>query len=146
MKILNLTQHTATEDQIVFGVVESQEKDVVASYLNFDELPAPHILDLHVHRLVAICRRWKTQQIKALQSATQQSDSVPYSLMEVCAIVRPYIMIGGAPFLMAPLDKALREAGFSPVYAFSLRQSEEKIVDGEVVKTSVFKHQGFIGL
>lgn len=56
-------------------------------------------------------------------------------------------MIGGAPFLMPVLDKALRNYGHRPIYAFSKRESVEKTnPDGTVVKTSVFKHAGFVEL
>ena len=146
MSILNLTQHNTTPEQIEAGVVEPTDGEAVKHYLTFEGLPTQQTLAHHVSRLVSICRYWKSRKIEDLQVATMQSDAIPYTLMEIHSLMRPDVMIGGAPFLMAPLDKALREAGFSPVYAFSLRQSEEKIVDGEVVKTSVFKHQGFIGL
>ena len=50
-------------------------------------------------------------------------------------------MIGGAPYLMAELEMALGWVGIIPLYAFSVRVSSEK--DG--VKTSVFRHLGFVG-
>ncbi len=54
------------------------------------------------------------------------------------------VMIGGAPFLMPVLQKALQMRGITVLYAFSERVSIEKIVDGVVVKTNEFKHIGFI--
>jgi hypothetical protein len=55
-------------------------------------------------------------------------------------------MLGGAPFLMAPLHVALVEAGFVPVYAFSERVSTETIDgNGNTIKTSTFAHKGFVG-
>jgi hypothetical protein len=54
-------------------------------------------------------------------------------------------MIGGAPYLMGPLESALRSAGVKALYAFSVRQSVEKTDgDGNVVKVNVFKHVGFV--
>lgn len=54
-------------------------------------------------------------------------------------------MIGGAPFLMAPLEGALRTRGVIPLYAFSVRESvEEALPDGSVRKTQVFRHAGFV--
>ncbi|MHB0929605.1 MAG: hypothetical protein ACYC3W_12015, partial [Candidatus Nanopelagicales bacterium] len=54
-------------------------------------------------------------------------------------------MIGGAPFLMAPLEKALLSIGINPVFAFSERKSVEAHgADGTVTKTQVFKHVGFV--
>lgn len=56
-------------------------------------------------------------------------------------------MIGGAPYLMAPLEIALRDVGIRPLYAFSVRASVEKTrPDGSVEKINVFKHGGFVGL
>jgi hypothetical protein len=55
-------------------------------------------------------------------------------------------MIGGAPYLMAPLERALRRKRITPLYAFSERRStEEKGNDGEIIKRTVFKHIGFVG-
>jgi hypothetical protein len=54
-------------------------------------------------------------------------------------------MIGGAPFLMGPLETALRARGFSPVYAFSVRESVERTTaTGAVEKTATFRHAGFV--
>lgn len=56
-------------------------------------------------------------------------------------------MIGGAPFFMSTLESALKSAGITPVYAFSVRDSVEK-PDGNcgVTKTNVFRHVGFVGV
>ena len=54
------------------------------------------------------------------------------------------VMIGGAPYLMAELQKALQVRGITVLYAVSERVSVEKIVDGVVVKTNEFKHIGFV--
>ena len=54
-------------------------------------------------------------------------------------------MIGGAPFLMGPLERALISRGIFPAYAFSRREVVEKATaDGEVTKTAVFRHEGFV--
>jgi len=55
------------------------------------------------------------------------------------------VMIGGAPFLMAPLEASLRAAGFRPIHAFSIRESAEQLQpDGGVRKVAVFRHAGFV--
>jgi hypothetical protein len=55
------------------------------------------------------------------------------------------VMLGGAPYLMGALEKAVRECGFTPVYAFSQRESEEITQpDGSVRKVQVFRHCGFV--
>jgi len=60
-------------------------------------------------------------------------------------VLNPNVMIGGAPYLMATLEKALREVGLNPIYAFSQRVSIDKEnPDGSVTKTMVFKHLGFV--
>ncbi len=54
-------------------------------------------------------------------------------------------MIGGAPYLMAPLERHLARAGVRPMYAFSTRESVEQTgADGSVKKVSVFRHAGFV--
>ena len=48
-------------------------------------------------------------------------------------------------FFMGALEKAVRECGFTPVYAFSKRESEEiPQPDGSVRKVQVFRHCGFV--
>lgn len=51
-------------------------------------------------------------------------------------------MIGGAPYLMNYLETELRRFGVTPVYAFSRREVIEDTETG--IKTSIFKHIGFI--
>jgi hypothetical protein len=117
MKVLNLTQHQATPDQIMAGVVDLPESDrnILKRMLTFDTLPtAAEIVD-------------RANAIAAMAEG------------HVCA------MIGGAPYLMSPLERSLRSVGVYPVYAFSTRESvEETAPDGSVRKINVFRHAGFI--
>ena len=54
-------------------------------------------------------------------------------------------MIGGAPFFMGPLERALRENGITPLYAFSKREAADiKQADGSIKKTQIFRHVGFV--
>ena len=53
-------------------------------------------------------------------------------------------MIGGALWMMSTLESHLRLAGIQPMFAFSKRESVERVVDGKTVKTNVFKHVGFV--
>ena len=56
-----------------------------------------------------------------------------------------HCMIGGAPFLMGPLEAALLKDNRVPVYAFSVRESvEAPQADGSVRKANVFRHGGFV--
>jgi hypothetical protein len=119
--ILNLTQHLATHEQIQAGVVDlpEAERGELQSLLTFDELPtATEIVDRTIDIASIACRPGK---------------------------VFFHAMIGGAPYLMAPLERALRSVGICPVYAFSVRESVEQTApDGSVRKVNVFRHAGFI--
>lgn len=119
MAILNLTQHNATPEQIDAGVIELQPevKQVLKGLLDFQQLPSS---DEVLIRAVAI-----TKIAKEHGASTA--------------------MIGGAPFLMGTLETVLKDNGIKPLYAFSQRISIERVnPDGSVVKTSEFKHMGFV--
>ncbi len=118
-KILNLTQHAATSDQLAAGVVEPMNKKEVQNLLTFDKLPTAVDLDFRALALVA-----------AAENDPRFEGAV---------------MIGGAPFFMAPLEHMLREAGIRALYAFSQRESiDEAQADGSIKKTQVFRHAGFV--
>lgn len=126
MKVLNLTQHTASAEQIEAGVVDvaPEFREELAQLLTFGDLPSPVVLQ---HRAEAIA------VFAAYQAAS----------MGMSADTK--VMIGGAPFLMAPLVDALKIAGFRPVFAFSRRESvEETQPDGSVRKVAAFRHLGFV--
>jgi len=116
MKILNLTQHSATAEQIAAGVVAPANHSAVKVLLDFASLPS--VSDV-----------W--QRAKQLAQLAKASG---------CGSA----MIGGAPFLMKELEFQLLAVGVSPLYAFSVRESVETVQpDGSVVKTAVFRHVGF---
>ena len=121
MTILNLTQHTATQEQIAVGVTAHPSLEV-KTMLNFEEIPSMNEL---------LDRAIRISQI---------------ALMELHGVETPKAMIGGAPFFMAHLEYALRAVGITPLYAFSQRVSEEVVnEDGSVTKVNKFKHLGFVG-
>lgn len=114
--ILNLTQHNATQDQIVQGV-QAQPLLGVPELITFDDIPSQDEM---------IQRAAKVAMLASEQGADQA-------------------MIGGAPFFMSCLECELKTLGIKPVYAFSRRESVElKKEDGTVQKTNVFKHLGFV--
>ena len=116
MKILNLTQHSATAEQVAAGVIAPANHGAVKALLDFQTLPS-------------VAEVWQ----RAVQLA---------QLAKAGGCDRA--MIGGAPFLMKELEFQLRSVGVSPLYAFSVRESVETTQpDGSVVKTAVFKHVGF---
>ena len=115
-KILNLTQHMATPDQVKAGVHEPVHKDRIQSLLNFVEIPTEMGMKSRAEKLAYYAA--EDGYVKA--------------------------MIGGAPYFMSHLEKALKAKGIIPVYAFSARISTEcEQADGSVKKVNTFKHLGF---
>lgn len=123
--VLNLTQHPATSDQLAAGVVDPgpEWSSTIAALLTFAALPGAAEL-----------------RERAAALAGLAADIAPGD-----AAGERAVMIGGAPYLMAPLETALRERGMTPVYAFSVRESTESTSpDGRVTKVNVFRHAGFV--
>ena len=115
MKILNLTQHAATADQIASGVVEPENKKLVQKLITFDELPDAAEMEYRARSLAIVAEGYEAA------------------------------MIGGAPYFMSALERALAAAGVKPVYAFSKRESvDEKQADGSIKKIQLFRHTGFV--
>ena len=121
--ILNLTQHPATTEQIEAGVVDLPDsvRPALIGWLTFSQLPSREEIEDRAEALALL----------ADSLLPEEGD--------------PAAMIGGAPYLMAPLEAALRNQRIRPLYAFSRRESIEQVLpDGTVRKTSIFRHAGFI--
>ena len=120
--IVNLTQHAASAEQIQAGVIDMVGKDLesLKALLTFEELPSAAEID------------------RRAQEITRLAKDALFGQPERKA------MIGGALWLMAPLTFYLKAAGINPVFAFSKRESVERVVDGKTVKTNAFKHVGFV--
>ena len=118
MAILNFTQHAATAEQLEAGVIDLMQHDLASlkALLNFVGLPTRDEIYERAYAIAALAEN----------------------------LFAETVMVGGAPFLMPVLQKALQMRGITVLYAFSERVSIEKIVDGVVVKTNEFKHIGFI--
>lgn len=117
--IINLTQHAASAEQLNAGVIEPLRKDLIKKELNFDDLPTEEEILERADRLANL--------------AENEGEHVTAAL------------IGGAPYLMAPLERALRQRNITPLYAFSRRESVERTLkNGKVEKTTIFRHLGFI--
>jgi len=128
--IINLTQHPATPEQISQGVVEPKRKSMIIRWLTFNEMPTIEKIRRHALQLATLAQ-WEYVDLVQEKKIPEDSD------------VR--IMIGGAPFLMGPLEQALCEAGLRVVYAFSRRVCEETPkADNTVEKRQIFRHAGFI--
>ena len=127
MKILNLTQHEATLDQLDAGVVNLQGEDlqILKDLLTFKELPSKNKINSRARSIAALA---------LLQSGVSS------------------VMIGGAPYLMGPLERAITLnnksewlSDISVVYAYSDRVSvETKLDNGTTKKTMMFRHIGFV--
>lgn len=116
-KIINLTQHACSSEQADAGVVEPADKLAVQMALTFTEMPTTSVISEKANALAET----------AFESGCKKA------------------MIGGAPYLMSALEKALKDKGITPLYSFSERVSIEVVrEDGTTQKTSVFKHKGFI--
>lgn len=127
--ILNLTQHAASVDQIAAGVLDlpADERAAVSALLTFED--CPDTLDIG-NRAAALA------ELAAMSAAWAPHDGAPADAE---------VMIGGAPWLMAPLEAELRALHMQPVYAFSRRESVDAIQpDGSVRKTAVFRHAGWV--
>ena len=118
MSILNFTQHAATAEQLDAGVIDLMQHDLASlkALLNFVGLPTADEIYERAYAIAALAEN----------------------------LFAETVMVGGAPFLMPVLQKALQMRGITVLYAFSERVSIEKIVNGVVVKTNEFKHIGFI--
>lgn len=119
MCIINLTQHDATAEQLAAGVVDlpAEDRANLQNWLTFDDLPTWQDVDLRAERIARLC----------ISNGGKEA------------------MIGGAPWLMAPLERWLTLYGVVPLYAFSRRESVEQIQpDGSVRKEAVFRHLGFV--
>lgn len=125
--IVNLTQHVGTVEQGVLTLPESDNKQL-KELLTFDSIPTKAEIEKRALSIAYLSSDFLLEE-------TQELEDEEYSLSA---------MIGGAPYLMGPLEAALKKVGVAPLYAFTERKSVEKVVDGKVVKTAVFEHLGFV--
>ena len=120
MRIMNLTQHIPTYEQIKAGVENVDERhEEIKKLLTFEEIPDINEMGERAEKLVQIVKD---------------------------EIVFDTALIGGAPYFMSILEKVLKKHGIKPVYSFSKRMVEEVLDEktGKVIKKTIFKHIGFI--
>lgn len=125
--IINLTQHHFSNEQKEEFLLKDFEwvntTDEVKELLTFTTRPTLAEMQERAKALVA--------HAKANQAGGVISETV--------------VMCGGAPYFMPVLEQAFLGTGIRVVYSFSERASiETTMPDGNVVKTSVFRHAGFI--
>lgn len=125
-KIINLTQHAATPEQIKQGVfdLEGEALEQLKKWLTFTHLPSKQTLKESAEGITALVTQYRWKHDVRLHHA----------------------MLGGAPYLMPYLERSLAGVGVTAGYAFTMRDSKETTQpDGSVVKTNVFVHIGFVG-
>ena len=125
-RTINLTQHEATDEQLVGGVfdVSASEREELRILLTFERIPTRALIVSRARSIALLAAANRTKGKKA-----------------ECA------MIGGAPFLLPTLATELHRVDIRPVAAFSERKSEEKTMpDGSVRKVAVFRHLGLVGV
>lgn len=150
MITINLTQHKATSEQIEAGVLDLplEMQEELKTLLTFEYLPSVEDIERIARMVSRLALRVLVLQLENSESPVVQAAIILQESGVKTAIgqVGYYFqfMIGGAPFLMAPLENALKSVFLKPVYAFSARESVDTIIDDKVVKTSVFKHLGFV--
>ena len=115
-KIVNLTQHISSSEQLVEGVFDLEDNTELKRLLTFNTPPT--LLEMQE----------RAEAITALAVASGATIA----------------MVGGAPYFMAWLENTLNGAGIKAVYSFTERVVVENPVTGE--KTSVFKHSGWVGM
>ena len=126
--IQNFTQHHPTIEQQALGVYSPPHHAAIRELLTFETPPDNAELADRARQLAAL--------------AARERDSV---LSEPNAGKADTVMIGGAVYLMAPLEAAMRARNLKPVYAFAKRVVVERdMPDGTVKKSVVFKHEGFL--
>lgn len=120
-KIVNLTQHNATPEQVAAGVFDVGYLDlpVLRHNLTFDSLAdtEPESMYRRAQNIAQLARN---------SGATSA-------------------MIGGAAYFMPFLARALQWYAITPLHAFTQRETVEEVNEkGEAVKRSVFRHVGFV--
>lgn len=119
--MLNLTQHSATPEQLAAGVIDPTGWAAadIRELLTFDQLPSRQEITDRARYLADLAR-----------ALLDSGDAV---------------MIGGAPYLMPALERELAALGLEAHYAFSVRESVEQVQpDGSVRKVNTFRHAGFV--
>ena len=121
--IINLTQHAATAEQVAAGVVDfdGATRAKLSDLLTFYNLPTMAEVGEVAEAIADL----------AIYEGETEENGIPTRAM-----------IGGAPFLMPALEKALIAVGITPCYAFSKRVVIKE-ADG-VKERIVFKHEGFV--
>ena len=127
--IINLTQHAATAEQVAVGVVDlpAEQREALIDALTFESIPDAGEIRARAHDIA---------ELACFNGLGGDDGDDPFP---------SHAMIGGALWLMAPLAKELRLRSIEPVFAFSVRETEETVQpDGSVKKVAIVRHAGFV--
>jgi hypothetical protein len=122
MKIINITQHPATAEQVAAGVIDVPAENLteLRALITFDALPTVEEIETRARAVAALVKRLNIAGVK-------------------------YAMIGGALYFMGALERALADISICPIYAFSVRNTVEEVLsNGDIKKTQIFQHGGFV--
>lgn len=118
--VINLTQHEPTDDQ----------KAIIHNWVDLSEAEKAYVKKNLTFRPQEVTKYVIIGRAAMLATLAKEKGA-------------KYAHIGGAPYLMAHLEDCLKQAVIVPLYSLTERVTEERVIDGEVVKTSVFKCAGF---
>lgn len=118
--VINLTQHEPTDDQ----------KAIIHNWIDLSDAEKAYVKKNLTFRPQEVTKYVIIGRAAMLATLAKEKGA-------------KYAHIGGAPYLMAHLEDCLKQAGIVPLYSLTERVTEERVIDGEVVKTSVFKCAGF---
>ena len=159
--ILNLTQHSATPDQKLDGVVDLPPEDqgrlralltvpITGSQGIVGASEGAVNLALEV-RAAEIVSAFILPRVMENARAILHHGGYEASGLEALGLLRPEVaadglaaMVAGFAPLMERLIPQLKAVGVRPLYALSERRSEEELLpDGSVAKVGSFRHEGF---
>lgn len=161
MIILNLTQHDATPDQKLAGVVDLAPEDqtklrkyltvAIAGYGGLASISKINADMLLQEKADCIVSEFVIPRIMENAWAYLHQGGYETTPLDALDILNPRVaanglacMIGGFAPLMDRLIPRLKATGITVLYALSERRStDEHLPDGTVLKAGSFKHEGF---
>jgi hypothetical protein len=141
--VLNLTQHKATREQREAGVIDLPEiyRKKIIDLLTFNEIPDCDEIHGRAIMLVNVVEEFLSDEMSPVREEFKEIKANGYEGVKDLGLA---FMIGGAPFFMPELQDELSTIG-TPLYAFSKREVVETVNDnGDVLKSSIFRHIGFV--
>jgi len=144
--ILNLTQHAGTPEQNVQDL-KGEDLLELKRLLTFDSLPGAREVKERAKAIAAFAARQEVPPDFCMdfREGVEECPERCWCKKTYADCIYACAMIGGAPYLMAPLEKALGVQGIDPLYSFSERVSAEEIQpDGSVKKVAIFRHKGWV--